>query len=415
MDRRARGRSSRGAARRRPALALLLRRRGGVRRSRSRVRGRRPTTRRRRATSTSSSSSASARTSRQRSPRSRTRRRAPSSCTAWAARTARARSSRCCCTSPASTTQQIAADYAAERGAAAPAARGVARRGGDGSRARADQARSPPRPPTSMLGVLDGARATLRQRRGLPSRARRRATRSSSSCASASVADAVLAIYGPTASGKTAVAEAVTRRIPAEVVSADAAALFRGLEVLTAAPEYPARLVGVFDVEHDVSVGEFQRLAHEAIDDVLAHGRTPIVVGGTGLYLRAALVRPRASAASRADGARGAGRRSTTSTAACTRTGGCRRSIPKPPRACTRTTAAASCARSSLRRRASTLAGDDLWSGETRHPTLSSGSTFPTTCSSSGFARAPRRCSSAASSTRRARRSHVRCRDRRAR
>jgi tRNA dimethylallyltransferase len=99
----------------------------------------------------------------------------------------------------------------------------------------------------------------------------------------------VLAIFGPTASGKTAVAEAVAQRIPAEVVSADAAALFRGLEILTAAPAYPARLVGIFDVEHDVSVGEFQRLAHAAIDEVLAGGRTPIVVGGTGLYLRAAL------------------------------------------------------------------------------------------------------------------------------
>src|SRR5947208_1574390 len=92
---------------------------------------------------------------------------------------------------------------------------------------------------------------------------------SSSSCASACVADTVIAIYGPTASGKTAVAEAVTRDIPAEVVSADAAALFRGLEVLTAAPERPTRLVGVFEVEHDVSLGEFQRLAHAAIDDVL--------------------------------------------------------------------------------------------------------------------------------------------------
>jgi tRNA dimethylallyltransferase len=103
------------------------------------------------------------------------------------------------------------------------------------------------------------------------------------------VADAVLAIFGPTASGKSAVADAISQLIPAEVVSADAAALFRGLEVLTAAPEYPARLVGVFDVEHDVSVGEFQRLAHEAVDNVLASGRTPVVVGGTGLYLRAAL------------------------------------------------------------------------------------------------------------------------------
>jgi tRNA dimethylallyltransferase len=99
----------------------------------------------------------------------------------------------------------------------------------------------------------------------------------------------VLAIYGPTASGKTAVAQAIAAQIPAELISADAAALFRGLEVLTAAPEHPTRLVGVFELEHEVSVGEFQRLAHEAIDDALANGRVPVVVGGTGLYLRAAL------------------------------------------------------------------------------------------------------------------------------
>lgn len=99
----------------------------------------------------------------------------------------------------------------------------------------------------------------------------------------------VLAIYGPTASGKTAVAEAIAAQIPAELISADAAALFRGLEVLTAAPERPTRLVAVFDLEHEVSVAEFQRLAHEAIDDALANGRVPVVVGGTGLYLRAAL------------------------------------------------------------------------------------------------------------------------------
>jgi tRNA dimethylallyltransferase len=99
----------------------------------------------------------------------------------------------------------------------------------------------------------------------------------------------VLAIYGPTASGKTAVAQAIAAQIPAELISADAAALFRGLEVLTAAPERPTRLVGVFELEHEVSVGEFQRLAHEAIDHALANERVPVVVGGTGLYLRAAL------------------------------------------------------------------------------------------------------------------------------
>ena len=99
----------------------------------------------------------------------------------------------------------------------------------------------------------------------------------------------VLAIYGPTASGKTAVAEAIAARIPAELISADAAALFRGLGVLTAAPKHPTRLVGVFDLDQEVSVGEFQRLAHEAIDHALANERTPVVVGGTGLYLKAAL------------------------------------------------------------------------------------------------------------------------------
>jgi tRNA dimethylallyltransferase len=72
-------------------------------------------------------------------------------------------------------------------------------------------------------------------------------------------------------------------------VSADSAALYRGLPILTAAPEPPARLVAVFDLSDEVSVGEYQRFAHAAIDEILASDRTPIVVGGTGLYLRAAL------------------------------------------------------------------------------------------------------------------------------
>jgi tRNA dimethylallyltransferase len=99
----------------------------------------------------------------------------------------------------------------------------------------------------------------------------------------------VVAIYGPTASGKSAVARALLDRIDGEVVSADSAALYAGLPILTAAPGYPARLVGVVPVTDDVSVGEYQRLAHAAVDEILAAARTPIVVGGTGLYLRAAL------------------------------------------------------------------------------------------------------------------------------
>jgi tRNA dimethylallyltransferase len=99
----------------------------------------------------------------------------------------------------------------------------------------------------------------------------------------------VIAIYGPTASGKSAVARALLDRLDADVVSADSAALYAGLPVLTAAPDYPARLVGVVPLSDDVSVGEYQHLAHAAIDEIVATGRTPVVAGGTGLYLRAAL------------------------------------------------------------------------------------------------------------------------------
>ncbi len=99
----------------------------------------------------------------------------------------------------------------------------------------------------------------------------------------------VLAIFGPTASGKTAVAEALAERIPAELVSADSMQVYRGLPILTSQPERPTRLVGVWPLDHQASVGEYQKLAHAAIDEVLAAGRVPVVVGGTGLYLRAAL------------------------------------------------------------------------------------------------------------------------------
>jgi tRNA dimethylallyltransferase len=97
----------------------------------------------------------------------------------------------------------------------------------------------------------------------------------------------VIGIFGPTASGKSAVAEALASRIPAALVSADSAQLYRGLPILT--NQSPAQLVGIWELEHEASVGEYQRLAHEAIDASLAAGRTPVLVGGTGLYFRAAL------------------------------------------------------------------------------------------------------------------------------
>ena len=99
----------------------------------------------------------------------------------------------------------------------------------------------------------------------------------------------VVAIFGPTASGKTAVAEKLASRFPAELISADSMQLYRGLPILTNQPATPTRLVGVWNLGHEASVAEYQQLAHAAIDEVLAGGKTPIVVGGTGLYLRAAL------------------------------------------------------------------------------------------------------------------------------
>jgi tRNA dimethylallyltransferase len=99
----------------------------------------------------------------------------------------------------------------------------------------------------------------------------------------------VIAIFGPTASGKTDVAEALADRIDGELVSADAMQAYRGLPILTNQSARPTGLVAIWPLTHDGSVAEYQRLAHEAIDEILERGRTPIVVGGTGLYLRAAL------------------------------------------------------------------------------------------------------------------------------
>jgi tRNA dimethylallyltransferase len=99
----------------------------------------------------------------------------------------------------------------------------------------------------------------------------------------------VIALFGPTASGKTAVAEELACRFPAELISADSMQVYRGLPILTNQPGTPTRLVGIWSLDHEASVAEYQRLAHAAIDETLAAGKTPIVVGGTGLYLRAAL------------------------------------------------------------------------------------------------------------------------------
>jgi tRNA dimethylallyltransferase len=116
----------------------------------------------------------------------------------------------------------------------------------------------------------------------------------------ASTRPSVLAIFGPTGVGKTALAFAVADRLRASgerpvAVSADALQVYRGLETLTGVPtaaeraRLEHRLVSILPVDARFSVGEYAELAHAEIDRLLAQGARPIVVGGTGLYLRAAL------------------------------------------------------------------------------------------------------------------------------
>ena len=99
----------------------------------------------------------------------------------------------------------------------------------------------------------------------------------------------VIAVFGPTASGKTAIAEAVADALGTEVVSADAMQVYRGLPILTNQPSRRTALVGIRELDEEMSVGVYATLAHEAIDELVARTGTAVVSGGTGLYLRAAL------------------------------------------------------------------------------------------------------------------------------
>lgn len=112
--------------------------------------------------------------------------------------------------------------------------------------------------------------------------------------------EAVIAIFGPTAVGKTDVALALARLLRGHgqnpvAVSADALQVYQGLEILTGAAnaaertELEHRLISFLPVDAQFSAGQYAELAHNEIDELIAERRLPIVVGGTGLYLRAAL------------------------------------------------------------------------------------------------------------------------------
>jgi tRNA dimethylallyltransferase len=110
----------------------------------------------------------------------------------------------------------------------------------------------------------------------------------------------VVSIFGPTAVGKTAVAIALTTRLRERgedpvAVNCDSIQVYRGLERLSGAAtpeeqeELEHRLLGIVPIYEEFSAGRYAELAHREIDRLLRTGRRPIVVGGTGLYLRAAL------------------------------------------------------------------------------------------------------------------------------
>jgi len=105
----------------------------------------------------------------------------------------------------------------------------------------------------------------------------------------------IVAIVGPTAAGKSALAIALARQWQGEVVNADSMQLYRGMDIgtakLTVAQRegVPHHLLDIWPVTRSASVAEYQRLAREAVEDIRARGRVPLLVGGSGLYVRAVL------------------------------------------------------------------------------------------------------------------------------
>ncbi|MEU7564748.1 tRNA (adenosine(37)-N6)-dimethylallyltransferase MiaA [Streptomyces fradiae] len=105
----------------------------------------------------------------------------------------------------------------------------------------------------------------------------------------------VIAVVGPTAAGKSDLGVHLARELGGEVVNADSMQLYRGMDIGTAKLTreerggVPHHLLDIWDVTQTASVAEYQRLARARIDRLLAAGRTPVLVGGSGLYVRGAI------------------------------------------------------------------------------------------------------------------------------
>lgn len=105
----------------------------------------------------------------------------------------------------------------------------------------------------------------------------------------------LMVLLGPTASGKTALSMHVAQRMQGEIVSCDSVAVYREFEIGTAKPSrderrrVPHHLIDIAGPEEAITAGDYSRLARQAVGEIAARGHLPIVVGGSGLYLRALL------------------------------------------------------------------------------------------------------------------------------
>ena len=105
----------------------------------------------------------------------------------------------------------------------------------------------------------------------------------------------LVAVVGPTASGKTALGVEIAKEFNGEVVSADSMQIYKGLDIATAKPTeeemqgIPHHLVGILDRDVSFSVADYVELAKKSIEDIASRGKLPVLVGGTGLYISSLL------------------------------------------------------------------------------------------------------------------------------